>query len=257
MHPLWIRRNAFEKQTWLALIEIQMSSKRCFLNKINFNHVAPTPTSFVSAVKGVSSPPIPLASSPALVLDDSCMVARDLDNFVMGEPYRYQVASVNVVLDLNVFTESTILFSEYILLLLLCTSESSWTKKFVKSVLGDVECGATTTSPGPDGFTFEFFRKFWTVFLRSGWRCLPFPRITLFMVFISISFCHSRGSSITDLSTAYPSNMDFYLITEFDITSAWFQALVFSPLHRFGLVSSWVSPCKATSVLEGIFGTVG
>ncbi|GJT70617.1 RNA-directed DNA polymerase, eukaryota [Tanacetum coccineum] len=50
-----------------------------------FNHVAPTPTSFVSAVKGVSSPPIPLASSPALVLDDSCMVARDLDNFVMGE----------------------------------------------------------------------------------------------------------------------------------------------------------------------------
>ncbi|GKA56581.1 RNA-directed DNA polymerase, eukaryota [Tanacetum coccineum] len=30
-----------------------------------FNHVAPTPTSFVSAVKGVSSPPIPLASSPA------------------------------------------------------------------------------------------------------------------------------------------------------------------------------------------------
>ncbi|GJR03879.1 RNA-directed DNA polymerase, eukaryota [Tanacetum coccineum] len=50
-----------------------------------FNHVAPTPTSFVSIVKGISSPPIPLASSPALVLDDSCMVARDLDNFVMGE----------------------------------------------------------------------------------------------------------------------------------------------------------------------------
>nr|GEX51792.1 RNA-directed DNA polymerase, eukaryota [Tanacetum cinerariifolium] len=49
------------------------------------NHVAPTPTSFVSAVKGVSSLPILLASSPALVLDDSCMVARDLDNFVMGK----------------------------------------------------------------------------------------------------------------------------------------------------------------------------
>nr|GEX92775.1 RNA-directed DNA polymerase, eukaryota [Tanacetum cinerariifolium] len=49
------------------------------------NHVAPTPTSFVSAVNGVSSLPIPLASSPTLVLDDSCMVARDLDNFVMEE----------------------------------------------------------------------------------------------------------------------------------------------------------------------------
>nr|GEX87790.1 hypothetical protein [Tanacetum cinerariifolium] len=49
------------------------------------NHVSPTPMSFVSAMKGVSSLPIPLASLPALVLDDSCMVARDLDNFVMGE----------------------------------------------------------------------------------------------------------------------------------------------------------------------------
>ncbi|GKA52179.1 RNA-directed DNA polymerase, eukaryota [Tanacetum coccineum] len=58
-----------------------------------FNHVAPTPTSFVSAVKGVSSPPIPLASSPALVLDDSCMVARDLDNFVMGEVRQF--SSIN------------------------------------------------------------------------------------------------------------------------------------------------------------------
>ncbi|GJT13682.1 RNA-directed DNA polymerase, eukaryota [Tanacetum coccineum] len=58
-----------------------------------FNLVAPTHTSFVSAVKGVSSPPIPLASSPAFVLDDSCMVARDLDNFVMGEVR--QLSSIN------------------------------------------------------------------------------------------------------------------------------------------------------------------
>ncbi|GJY93634.1 hypothetical protein Tco_0509416 [Tanacetum coccineum] len=49
-------------------------------------------TPFVS-VKGVSSPPIPLASSPALVLDDSCMVARDLDNFVMGEVRQF--SSIN------------------------------------------------------------------------------------------------------------------------------------------------------------------
>ncbi|GJZ41466.1 RNA-directed DNA polymerase, eukaryota [Tanacetum coccineum] len=58
-----------------------------------FNHVAPTPTSFVSDVKGVSSPPIPLASSPTLVLDDSCMVAKDLDNFVMGEVRQF--SSIN------------------------------------------------------------------------------------------------------------------------------------------------------------------
>nr|GEW70327.1 hypothetical protein CTI12_AA607460 [Tanacetum cinerariifolium] len=58
-----------------------------------FNHVAPTPTSFVSAVMGVSSLPIPLASSPALVLDDSCMVSRDLDNFVMGEVRQF--SSIN------------------------------------------------------------------------------------------------------------------------------------------------------------------
>ncbi|GKB83224.1 RNA-directed DNA polymerase, eukaryota [Tanacetum coccineum] len=51
-------------------------------NSIMLRYTLP---SFVSVVKGVSSPPIPLASSPALVLDDSCMVARDLDNFVMGE----------------------------------------------------------------------------------------------------------------------------------------------------------------------------
>nr|GEZ38466.1 hypothetical protein [Tanacetum cinerariifolium] len=57
------------------------------------NHVAPTPTSFISAVKGVSSLPIPLASSSALVLDDSCMVARDLDNFVMGEVRQF--SSIN------------------------------------------------------------------------------------------------------------------------------------------------------------------
>ncbi|GKB42475.1 hypothetical protein Tco_0887417 [Tanacetum coccineum] len=38
-----------------------------------------------SMIRRVSSPPIPPASSPALVLDDSCMVARDLDNFVMRE----------------------------------------------------------------------------------------------------------------------------------------------------------------------------
>nr|GEY84670.1 RNA-directed DNA polymerase, eukaryota [Tanacetum cinerariifolium] len=39
--------------------------------------------SFVSAVKGFSV--APLSASPAMVLDDSCMVTRDLGNYVMGE----------------------------------------------------------------------------------------------------------------------------------------------------------------------------
>nr|GEX65391.1 RNA-directed DNA polymerase, eukaryota [Tanacetum cinerariifolium] len=38
---------------------------------------------FVSTVKGFSV--VPLSASPAMVLDDSCMVTRDLGNYVMGE----------------------------------------------------------------------------------------------------------------------------------------------------------------------------
>ncbi|GJU05717.1 hypothetical protein Tco_1122147 [Tanacetum coccineum] len=50
-----------------------------------FNHVAPTPTSFVSAVKGVSSRPY-TCSSPALVLADSCWLQEIRKIFfVMGE----------------------------------------------------------------------------------------------------------------------------------------------------------------------------
>nr|GFB66030.1 hypothetical protein CTI12_AA607460 [Tanacetum cinerariifolium] len=78
---LWIRRKHLQAN--VARYERDSIPSKRVPHK--FNHVAPTPTSFVSAVKGVSSLPIPLASSPALVLDDSCMVSRDLDNFVMGE----------------------------------------------------------------------------------------------------------------------------------------------------------------------------
>ncbi|GJW31106.1 hypothetical protein Tco_0051138 [Tanacetum coccineum] len=39
--------------------------------------------SFVSVVKGISV--TPLSASPAMVLDDSCMVSRDLGNYAMGE----------------------------------------------------------------------------------------------------------------------------------------------------------------------------
>nr|GFA14493.1 hypothetical protein [Tanacetum cinerariifolium] len=76
-----------------------------------FNHVAPIPTSFVSAVKGVLSLPIPHASSPALVLDDSCMVSRDLDNFIMGEVRQFSsVNNLRVLLHNEGFMDIEILY---------------------------------------------------------------------------------------------------------------------------------------------------
>ncbi|GKA21834.1 hypothetical protein Tco_0707796, partial [Tanacetum coccineum] len=41
--------------------------------------------SFVSAVKGIPQTSAQPFSLPALVLDDSCLVTKDLDNCVMGE----------------------------------------------------------------------------------------------------------------------------------------------------------------------------
>ncbi|GJY98016.1 RNA-directed DNA polymerase, eukaryota [Tanacetum coccineum] len=45
----------------------------------------PAASSYVSTVKGILANPLSISSVPAMVLDDSCMVHRDLDNFVMGE----------------------------------------------------------------------------------------------------------------------------------------------------------------------------
>nr|GEZ22557.1 hypothetical protein [Tanacetum cinerariifolium] len=50
-------------------------------------------SSFVSAVKGVSVPSSQFNSLPAMVLDDSCLVSRELDNFVMGEVCKF--SSIN------------------------------------------------------------------------------------------------------------------------------------------------------------------
>ncbi|GJY69737.1 RNA-directed DNA polymerase, eukaryota [Tanacetum coccineum] len=46
--------------------------------------ILPPSNSFVSAVKG-SSTPLLVATLPAIVLDEECLVDRDLDNSVMGE----------------------------------------------------------------------------------------------------------------------------------------------------------------------------
>ncbi|GJZ47629.1 hypothetical protein Tco_0601461 [Tanacetum coccineum] len=64
-----------------------------------------------SKSRGVSSPPIPLASSPALVLDDSCMVARDLDNFVMGEVRQFSsINNLSVLLHNEGFMDIEIVY---------------------------------------------------------------------------------------------------------------------------------------------------
>nr|GEV24025.1 RNA-directed DNA polymerase, eukaryota [Tanacetum cinerariifolium] len=65
-----------------------MNASRPAQQHHNVNHkIPPRPfkatTSFVSAVKGVLNSPI--SALPALVLDDSCIVSRDLGNYVMGE----------------------------------------------------------------------------------------------------------------------------------------------------------------------------
>ncbi|GKF00211.1 RNA-directed DNA polymerase, eukaryota, partial [Tanacetum coccineum] len=50
------------------------------------NHVT---SSFVSVVKGNSYVHSPLSPAPALVLDDACVVQRNLDNYVMGEVMQF------------------------------------------------------------------------------------------------------------------------------------------------------------------------
>nr|GEZ27960.1 nucleotide-binding alpha-beta plait domain-containing protein [Tanacetum cinerariifolium] len=106
---LWIGRKHLQAN--VARFERDSIPSKCVPHKSN--HVAPTPTSFVSAVKGVSSWPIPLASSPALVLDDSCMVARDLDNFVMGEVRQFSsINNLRVLLHNEGFMDIEIVYLE-------------------------------------------------------------------------------------------------------------------------------------------------
>nr|GEW34084.1 reverse transcriptase domain-containing protein [Tanacetum cinerariifolium] len=49
--------------------------------------------SFASALKGNPNISLPISSSPAMVLDDSCVVKRDRDNYVMGEVKQF--SSIN------------------------------------------------------------------------------------------------------------------------------------------------------------------
>ncbi|GKA09232.1 RNA-directed DNA polymerase, eukaryota [Tanacetum coccineum] len=72
------------------------------------NHVSPVATSFVSAVKGNSSP---FVSKPALVLDESCLVTRDLGYFVMGEVLQFSsINNLRVILSNEGFPNAHIVY---------------------------------------------------------------------------------------------------------------------------------------------------
>ncbi|GJZ44245.1 RNA-directed DNA polymerase, eukaryota [Tanacetum coccineum] len=82
---------------WIGKMHLQANLARFERPIVRPSRVAPiarpsqVATSFVSAVKGVSAPPI--SASPALVLDDSCVVTHELDNCVMGEVKQF--SSIN------------------------------------------------------------------------------------------------------------------------------------------------------------------
>ncbi|GJR84433.1 RNA-directed DNA polymerase, eukaryota [Tanacetum coccineum] len=63
--------------------------------------------SFASALKG-----IPLQSSPAMVLDDSCLVSRDLDNYVLGEVKQFSsINNLRVILSNEGFSNVQMVLS--------------------------------------------------------------------------------------------------------------------------------------------------
>ncbi|GKF19239.1 RNA-directed DNA polymerase, eukaryota, nucleotide-binding alpha-beta plait domain protein [Tanacetum coccineum] len=55
--------------------------------------VTPVGRSFVSALKGTTYVHATTTSAPAMVLDDSCVVKRDLQNYVMGEVKQFSSIS--------------------------------------------------------------------------------------------------------------------------------------------------------------------
>ncbi|GKE07426.1 RNA-directed DNA polymerase, eukaryota [Tanacetum coccineum] len=59
----------------------------------------PPAAPFVSALKGIPINPLSTVSAPAMVLDDTCVVKRDLDNFVMGEVKQFSsIVNLRVLL---------------------------------------------------------------------------------------------------------------------------------------------------------------
>nr|GEW95992.1 RNA-directed DNA polymerase, eukaryota [Tanacetum cinerariifolium] len=77
---------------WIGRMHLQANVARFERPPIQSSHLpqqskraAPVAISFASAVKGIQPTYVQPFSVPALVLDDSCLVTRDLEYFVMGE----------------------------------------------------------------------------------------------------------------------------------------------------------------------------
>ncbi|GKE34307.1 RNA-directed DNA polymerase, eukaryota [Tanacetum coccineum] len=80
--------------------------------------------SFASALKG-----IPLQSSPAMVLDDSCLVSRDLDNYVLGEVKQFSsINNLRVILSNEGFSNVQIIYMGGLWLMFILESSSTKAK---------------------------------------------------------------------------------------------------------------------------------
>nr|GEW95993.1 hypothetical protein [Tanacetum cinerariifolium] len=85
---------------WIGRIHLQANVARFERPPIQSSHLpqqskraTPVTTSFASAVKGIQPTSVQPFSVPTLVLDDSCLVTRDLEYFVMGEVHQF--SSIN------------------------------------------------------------------------------------------------------------------------------------------------------------------
>ncbi|GJV94416.1 RNA-directed DNA polymerase, eukaryota [Tanacetum coccineum] len=75
------------------------------------NPVTPTAPSFVSALKGIPANPLPSLLTPAMVLDDSCLVTRDLENYVTGEILQFSsINNLRVLLSNEGFHNAQIVY---------------------------------------------------------------------------------------------------------------------------------------------------
>ncbi|GJW92884.1 RNA-directed DNA polymerase, eukaryota [Tanacetum coccineum] len=118
---------------WIGRMHLQANLARFERPSVQSSRVAPpfrpahAAASFVSAVKGVSAPSISV--SPALVLDDSCVVTRDLDNFVMGEVKQFSsINNLHILLSKEGFTNVKIAYLGGMWVMLELPSSNSKTK---------------------------------------------------------------------------------------------------------------------------------
>nr|GEV59732.1 RNA-directed DNA polymerase, eukaryota [Tanacetum cinerariifolium] len=94
-------------------------------------HAAP---SFVLALNGILANPLPSPLTPAMVLDDSCLVTRDLENYVMREILQFSsINNLRVLLSNEGFHNTQIVYLGGLWVMI--ELESSITKsKFMKHV---------------------------------------------------------------------------------------------------------------------------